>query len=222
MITPRLEMILRHVTGNSCADIGTDHGYVPIKLAERGMRVIATDIRPGPLRAAEENARKYRQNVELRLGGGLSPIEEGEADTIVIAGMGGEMISAILDEAPEKARSARLVLQPMNSQCELRKYLTENGYSVIEEDIATEGFKVYNLIVAESGAPTEYDTEIDFHLPKSLYSHPLFPELLAKKKRELTKIYRGLCAGKERNEEEIGKIGSLLEALAETEREVLN
>ena len=65
MITPRLDMILRHVDGSSCADIGTDHAYIPIKLAEKGIKVIATDIRPGPLEMARKHTKKYGQDIEL-------------------------------------------------------------------------------------------------------------------------------------------------------------
>ena len=88
MITPRLEMILRHVTGEICADIGTDHAYIPIELAKRGKKVIATDIMPGPLAIAEENVAKSGVDIELRLGGGLAPLALGEVDTVIIAGMG--------------------------------------------------------------------------------------------------------------------------------------
>ncbi len=218
MITPRLEMILRHIKGDSCADIGTDHAYIPIRLAEKGMYVIATDIKAGPLKMGEENAIKYGQKIDFRLGGGLSPIEKGEVETIVIAGMGGEMIEKIISEEADKARSARLVLQPMNSQYELRKYLAKNNFTILEEDLAVEGFKVYNLMVVRSGEGNIYDKEIDAHLPKQLYSHPLFEKLLEKKKRELGKIYDGLIKSSADTEKEATKIKLLLEDIYEIER----
>ncbi len=215
MITPRLEMILRHIRGKSCADIGTDHAYVPIKLWERGIKVIATDIMPGPLKIAAENVKKQGADVELRLGGGLAPIKKGEADCIIIAGMGGEMIEKILSEDCEKAKNVRLILQPMNRQMELREYLLKNGFNIIEEDLALEGFKVYNLIVAEfSGEKKDnfagYEREIDRHLPKCLYKTPYFSALLEKKKREFTKILSGLKKSKDANPEEIEKLEDLL------------
>lgn len=215
MITPRLEMILRHVSGNSCADIGTDHAYVPIKLYERGIKVIASDIMPGPLKIAEENVKKQGAKIELRLGGGLAPIKNGEVDTVIIAGMGGEMIEKIISEDEEKAKSVRLILQPMNSQAELRYYLLKNGYKILEEDLALEGFKVYNLIVAEySGEDIEdfsgYESEIDRHLPKCLYENPYFGALLEKKKREFTKILEGLKKSKDANATDMKKLEDLL------------
>lgn len=218
MITPRLEMILRHIKGASCADIGTDHAYIPIKLAERGMRVIATDIKSGPLKMGEENAAKYGQKIDFRLGGGLSRIEKCEVETIIIAGMGGEMIEKIISEDEEKARSATLILQPMNSQYELRKYLAQNNFYIMEEDIAVEGFKVYNLMVVKSGAANSCEREIDLHLPKSLYSHPLFDKLLEKKKRELSRIFEGLIRSATDKEEEANRIKALLCDIEDIER----
>lgn len=218
MITPRLEMILRHVKGESCADIGTDHAYIPIKLAERQVKVIATDISSGPLKIGEENAAKYGQKIEFRLGGGLSPIAKNEVDTIIIAGMGGEMIEKIISADEEKARGSRLILQPMNSQYELRKYLAENNFYIEEEDLAVEGFKVYNLMVVRSGKSNSYEREIDLHLPKMLYLHPLFDKLIEKKKREMTKIYDGLVKSRTENEADAKKIGMLLQDIEEIER----
>lgn len=215
MITPRLEMILKHIRGKSCADIGTDHAYVPIKLSEAGIKVIATDIMPGPLKIAAENVKKQNANVELRLGGGLSPINKGEADTVIIAGMGGEMIEKILTDGADKTEGVTFVLQPMNSQYELRSFLLNNGFYIIEEDLAQEGFKVYNLIVAtkdeeKKGQALLYNSEIEKHLPVSLQSHPFFEALLNKKKREFTKILSGLKKSKDANLEEVKKLEELL------------
>ena len=123
MITPRLEMLTRHIFGKTVADIGTDHAYIPIKLAEKGIAVIASDISDGPLKAAAENIAKSGNCIELRKGSGLKPFLPGEADTVIIAGMGGELIEKILTESPDVAKSCMLVLQPMNSQEDLRKFL---------------------------------------------------------------------------------------------------
>lgn len=218
MLTPRLEMILKHVKGKSCADIGTDHAYIPIELAARGMSVIATDINPGPLKIAAENAKKYSKEIDLRLGAGISPIEKGEVDTIVIAGMGGEMIEKIISADFEKARASLLILQPMNSQAELRKFLAENGFCVIKEDIEVEGFKVYNLMVVKHGSGVEYKRDIDAHLPKMLYGHPLFDKLLDKKRREFTKILNGLLKASGKDSEKIAYYAGLLKEIDLIER----
>lgn len=215
MITPRLEMILRHIKGESCADIGTDHAYIPIELAKKGFRVIASDIMPGPLAIAAENVKKNGADVELRLGGGLSPIEKGEADTIIIAGMGGEMIEKILSDGADKTEGVNFVLQPMNRQAELRKYLLNNGFYIIAEDLAVEGFKVYNLIVAtkdvsKSGQALLYNNEAEMHLPVFLRENPCFEALYSKKKREFSKILSGLMKSKDADPEEVTKLEQLL------------
>lgn len=215
MITPRLEMILRHISGKSCADIGTDHAYVPIKLSEAGIKVIATDIMPGPLKIAAENVKKQGACVELRLGGGLEPIKKGEVDSVIIAGMGGEMIEKILSEGADKTEGVTFILQPMNSQYELRTFLLNNGFHIIKEDLAQEGFKVYNLIVATKdgekiGQALQYNSDIEKHLPKILRNHPCFEALLNKKKREFTKILSGLGKSKDAKPEDIGKYEELL------------
>lgn len=215
MITPRLEMILRHISGKICADIGTDHAYVPIKLWEAGIKVIATDIMPGPLKIAAEHVKKQGAQVELRLGGGLSPIKKGEVDTVIIAGMGGEMIEKILSDDSDKTDGVTFVLQPMNRQNELRKFLLDNGFYIIEEDLALEGFKVYNLIVAtkdaeKKGQALSYNSDIEWHLPESLRNHTYFGALLNKKKREFTKILQGLKKSKDADLCEIKKLEYLL------------
>lgn len=222
MITPRLEMILRHAGGKSCADIGTDHAYIPIKLTERGTRVIATDIRKGPLSMAAKNAEKHGCNIELRLGGGLSTLSPGEVECIIIAGMGGEMIEKIITEDIDVARKSTLILQPMNGQRELRRFLLANNFRIICEDIATEGFKVYNLIKAESGEGEPFCDEFCEHLPEYLYNHPLFEALLAKKKREFTKIAEGLLASANKDIKEIEKMQQFILRIEELEGGLLN
>lgn len=218
MITPRLDMILRHCRGKSFADIGTDHAYIPIKLAQAGARVIATDIRKGPLAAAKKNAEKYDAEIELRLGGGLEPVSCGEAECIIIAGMGGEMIENILTERCEVARESLLILQPMNGQDTLRKYLSENSFSIICEDIAVEGHKVYNLIEAKSGEGTKFCDEFSLHLPEYLYEHKNFSELLKKKKREFAKILDGHKKSAAKNDVQIEKLQGFINRIEELER----
>lgn len=197
MITPRLQCIIDHITNSYItADIGCDHAYVAIKLIEedKAKKVIASDLNEGPLNIARANIIKYNlsDKIETRLGGGLSKLNNNEADTIIIAGMGGEIIEEIIKQDIEKAKSARLILQPMNSQYELRKFLSSNGFKIISEDLALEGFKVYNIIEAVSGIETVYEKEFDYQIPKSLYNHKYFKNLYDKKMREFLKVTQGL------------------------------
>lgn len=220
MITPRLEMILRHVKGQTAADIGTDHGYIPIKLAGMGMKAIATDINEGPLNSARANAQKYGADIDLRLGPGLAPLVPGEADCIIIAGMGGEMIEKIISADYETARQPLLVLQPMSQQYGLRKFLRRAGFRIICEDLAREGNKIYSLFTVKSGTPNEYKKEIDYYIPPLLYENPLFEDFLKKKHREFTRIYQGLLQGGDTAAAEKIKtlLGELSEIRAKTDR----
>ena len=196
MITPRLECIISHVDGKTAADIGTDHAYVPIRLIQdnRAEHVIASDLNKGPLKIAAANIEKYglSDKIETRLGSGLSVIEEKEADTIIIAGMGGEIITKIISDNKNTALSSKLILQPMNSQYELRKYLILNGFKILSEDIAAEGFKVYNLLEVCKGYQKPLKNEIEYQLPSYLTGHKYFKNLYEKKEREFKKIVSGL------------------------------
>lgn len=217
-------MIISHINAKRVADIGTDHAYIPVQLAlgKAAEKIIATDLNKGPLDAARGNvkAKGCEKVVECRLGSGLSPLNVGECDTIVIAGMGGELISSILSEGEAVAKAAKtLLLQPMNSQDLLREFLAGNGYMIENEDLTVEGFKVYNLIIARKGVMPLPADELELHLPKRLYGHRYFGALLAKKKREFNKILSGLKAAKEQNMAEIERYTDLLMRVGRLEEE---
>ena len=141
--------------GARVADIGTDHGHLPISLVRGKIasEVIACDINEKPLKNAKENIEKTgTENIELRLGDGLAPIKPDEVDCIVIAGMGGEVIAGILDSCPFiKDKSYTLLLQPMTSADLLRKYLCQNGFSIVSETAVAEGKRIYTVIKATFG-----------------------------------------------------------------------
>lgn len=204
MITPRLECILKYVTERTVADIGTDHAYIPIKLIKDGTcdKVIASDIKSGPAEAAKRHIKKYGFSslIDVRIGAGLDPIKINEAAQIIIAGMGGEMIINILTQNEEKARSAKLILQPMNAQYELRKFLHKNNYTINAEDIAVEEKKVYNILTASNGKSTPFKDDFEYHIPKYLLSNPFINVLLSKKIREFKKIIDGNNKAVYRNE----------------------
>lgn len=194
MLTARTECIVKHISSDVVADIGTDHAYIPIYLIQNGIckKVIATDISKGPIDAARRNIEKngMSDKIEIRLGGGLIPINDNECGECIIAGMGGFAIINILSE--KTISSYRYILQPMNYQYELRKFLFDSGFKITEEDIAVEGFKVYNIICAEKGDDYSEKNELDFHIPPSLLTHKNINDLKAKKRREFIKIRNGL------------------------------
>lgn len=194
MLTPRLKLIADLVEGKTVADIGTDHAYIPIHLMKNGRceKVIASDVNKGPAEIAKNNIKAEGLGIEVRTGSGLSVLAPGEVQDIIIAGMGGKLICEILEANPEVAKKSRLILQPMNGQYELRNFLLKEGYNIFYEDLALEGFKVYNVIVCDiNKEPLTYKSERDLHIPSFLEEHTYYPHLKAKKIREFTKIIRG-------------------------------
>ena len=132
-------------------DIGTDHALIPAYalLNNRCRRAIATDVRQGPLERAKKTLRAYNLEglMELRRGDGLEPISLEEADVIVMAGMGGLLITRLLADQIEKARRARrIIIQPMHAQELIRPFLWEHGFAVTDEAIAREGKKLYQVM----------------------------------------------------------------------------
>lgn len=195
MITPRLQKIIDLVQSENIADVGTDHAYIPIRLAALGMikKAVATDKNKGPLDIARANIEKYGFSdiIETRIGEGLAPLQKNDADTAIIAGMGGKLIADIITEDLEKAKGFKFLLQPMNAQAELRETLIKNGFKITKEELSCEGFKVYNVFLCEEGAG-ELPERVRLHIPKELEDHPLYSMLTDKKIREFKKIINGL------------------------------
>ena len=152
-------------------DVGTDHAYLPIRLAvdKKIASAIASDIRQKPLAAGLENIRKYgcEDIVSVRLCSGLDGISPDEADDIVMAGMGGELIVKILENAPwVKSAEKRLILQPMTKAHVIRSYLYENGFSILSETPCTAAGKYYTVICSEyTGEQIDY-SESDLYIGK--------------------------------------------------------
>lgn len=160
-LTERLNAITKLVTGKTVADIGCDHGKVPIKLVLDGVcdKVIAADVNKGPVEACIKNVKAYGFDdiIDVRCGDGIKVLEPNEVETIIIAGMGGELISTILSEKENVAKSAKeLILQPMTSEESLREYLQNNGFAIENEVLAKEGSKIYVIIRAVKGVSDEY------------------------------------------------------------------
>ena len=223
MLTKRLDCIINYIDTDTVADIGTDHGYAATELIKRGRakRVIAADVRQGPLNAAIENIKKYgmTDRIETRLGSGLSVLKPYEADTAIIAGMGGELIWEIIRADIDTARSMELILQPMNSQCELRKLLINNGFTIAKEDIVCESERVYNVLIVRNGTQQSFQNELEYHIPSCLKSHPMYHMLYNKKKREFMKIVNGLENSNDKDEEKLGYYRDLLAVLLKIRKE---
>ncbi|MBQ7968706.1 MAG: SAM-dependent methyltransferase [Clostridia bacterium] len=134
------------------ADIGTDHGKLPIYLAQTGKisKAVAADINEMPLQKAKNNVKKYGLDgqIDTYLTDGLKGIERFSPTDVVIAGMGGELIEQILQEQTINKTGVKYILQPMTKEESVRMFLCENGYTVTDEYIVEEG-KIYQIICAE-------------------------------------------------------------------------
>ncbi len=154
-LTPRLLAVGKMVApGARAADVGTDHGYLPVWLRQQGIceTVIASDIAPGPLEAARASARRFGvDGVEFRLCPGLEGIRPEEADTVVLAGMSGETMADILADAEWDWTGKRLILQPMTKRAELLTWLYTHGLCVREEQPVGERGRLYWVLRAEAG-----------------------------------------------------------------------
>lgn len=196
-LSERLAAIAEYVLeGETVADIGTDHGLLPIfLLLERiSPKVVLCDIKKGPLEKARANLHIYAPEIraDLRLGGGLGPLEKGEVDTVIIAGMGGLMITKILEADPVKTRSFRkFILQPRNGRDKLRIWLYNQGYTIVKERLVREGNYICEIFVVETAAAADMDKReaslsrklenLEFEISPMLFSHkdPLLKEFIA-------------------------------------------
>ena len=153
-LSERLSSVASMVTAGNClADVGTDHGYVPIYLYERQIipHAIAMDVNKGPLERARLHIAEYgyHKAIETRLSDGLQALNAGEADSVVIAGMGGPLIIKILSAYPEVTASLKeLILQPQSEISEVRVWLGEQGYEIVEEHMVFEDGKYYSMFKA--------------------------------------------------------------------------
>ena len=151
-LSNRLLAVASFVTdGNVLADVGTDHGYIPIYLLQekRIPRAIAMDINAGPLQRAKEHIDLYGLNnyIETRLSDGVAALTPGEVDTVLVAGMGGGLVMHILEEGKEVCRQAKeLILQPQSELERVRAYLWLNGYVILGEDMVLEDDKFYPMM----------------------------------------------------------------------------
>lgn len=157
-LSQRMEAVAAMVCpGNILADVGTDHGYIPIALVRREQipSAIAMDLREGPLERAKEHIASagLKDRITTRLSDGVAALSPGEADTIVIAGMGGRLIVRILQQGEQVCKAAaELILQPQSEAASVRRFLRENGYRITQEDMVLEEGKFYPIIRAEHAA----------------------------------------------------------------------
>ena len=164
-LTSRLQLLADWVPqGAAFADIGTDHAYLPVWLVVNGRvsHAIASDLRKGPLQRARETGRTYGAvGIDYRLGSGLDTVQPHEADTIAIAGMGGENIASILSAAPWTADGHHtLLLAPHTKAEQLRRYLMEHGYAILREALVRDRGTLSPVMEVTAGEMTLTEGQI--------------------------------------------------------------
>ncbi|MBQ9459672.1 MAG: SAM-dependent methyltransferase [Oscillospiraceae bacterium] len=200
-LQPRLQCIAGCVPdGARLADIGTDHGYLPVHLlCERRIpRAIASDINRLPLAHARKTAEEYgvTERMTFRLCAGLDGFSAGESDVIVIAGMGGETILAILEAAPWLLSSNEtLLLQPMTKEKLLRKRLYELGFHIASERLVRDKGTIYTVIEAHAGW-REGLSAAQLWCGAGLEHDPLYSEYARARIEKLDKAAAGMRRGK--------------------------
>ncbi|WP_317847927.1 tRNA (adenine(22)-N(1))-methyltransferase [Pseudomonas sp. HTZ2] len=184
-LSMRLERVADHVpAGARLADIGSDHGYLPVALMLRGRieAAVAGEAAMTPFRSAQRKVRKngLEQAITVRLADGLEAIEpQDRIDAISLCGMGGEKIREILERGKHRlSGKERLILQPNVREGTLREWLMENDYRIVCEELLEENEFTYEIIVAEPCQAVAYS-------PEELYFGPLLmqersPAFLAK------------------------------------------
>lgn len=157
VLSDRLQAIADMVTaGNRVCDVGCDHGFVPIYLIRQGIspKVIAMDVNEGPLKCAREHIEEYGAGayIETRLSDGLRSFREGEADSLICAGMGGRLMMRILQEDAAKTASFKeMILQPQSELQQFRCFLRKQGYLIVDENMIEEDGKFYPMMKAVRG-----------------------------------------------------------------------
>lgn len=191
----RLECILTAAShGDTAADIGTDHGFIPVELIRRGQysRAIACDLRPEPLARAREHIEEAGLSgcIDTRQADGLAAVQPGEADTILITGMGGPLMEKILEAGSDTAHSARkLVLSPQSAIPHFRQFLLQNGYLIQEERMVFDEGKYYVVLTGEPGEAEEW-SPLELRYGKCLLraADPVLAAQLQREREELTRI----------------------------------
>lgn len=193
--------------GSRVADIGTDHGYLGIYLLQSGAarHVIACDLRKDPLENARRNAKLFGVDgaMELRLSDGLEKILPDEVDTVVMAGMGGDLIQKILSQCPWRKREGlQFILQPQSAGNVLRRWLCEDGFEIQREEPVQDGHFLYTVMDIRQGEPAPLTPGTEYASPALLASGiPLVGNYLARVENALQETVRGLTnAEKQRPE----------------------
>lgn len=191
-LSKRLKKIAEHVDKcESVADIGTDHGYIPIYLVKEGIckKAIASDINKGPIEKAKINVafEGISDKVKCLLGPGLNPLKVGEVNGVILAGMGGNLTRDILLADMEKVKKYDfIILQPAQNPEVLREFLYKSDYEIIDEDLIKDEGRFYELFKVKYNKNSQkiiFEDELEYEVSPCLRKkkHPLFKEFIEEK-----------------------------------------
>lgn len=203
-------------SGSRVADIGTDHGYLGIYLLQSGAarHVIACDLRKDPLENARRNAKLFGVDgeMELRLSDGLEKILPDEVDTVVMAGMGGDLIQKILSQCPWRKREGlQFILQSQSAGNVLRRWLCEDGFEIRREEPVQDGHFLYTVMDIRQGEPAPLTPGTEYASPALLASgSPLVGNYLARVENALQETVRGLTNAEKQRPERLAYFGQAL------------
>jgi len=221
-LSSRLNAIARLVpTFGGVADVGTDHGYIPVWLAQNGHqgKLFATDINRDPLEHAKHTAAEngLEEQIEFFLCNGLEALSGIDIGTVIICGMGGETIAEILSAALWTKESGHLlILQPMSKASFLRSWLFDNDYKVLSEELVEDGM-VYEILTATAGKDVPYSpAELLFGHRQLISSDPLFSNRLSFLTERANRTKAGLTASSRAEDfERLKEINELIASLSE-------
>lgn len=192
----RLDGLVYFVDENSVvADIGTDHGITAIKIYEtkKPKKVIATDISENSLQKLRDKLEYLKYNIETVVTDGIKDLDKYDLDNIIISGMGGILISEIIEDGIEVAvKSKKLILQANNSLAILRRYLHESSFEIIDESICFESEKYYTTIVAKykGNGVIRYCSDVEYEYGKILIDRK--NPILKNQLEEIKSIYENI------------------------------
>ena len=192
-LSERMLMAAKMVrTGNTVADIGTDHAYLPAYLVLNGIipKALACDVRKGPLENAKKTVEHYgiEDKITLRLSDGFDEIEPFEADDFIMCGMGGTLMEQLVQRTHWlKDKAKRIIVQPQSHAEDIRRFFVENGFEILFEDACTDSGKINCAMVAE------YTGKITKKSISYIYTGELPKCKKAESRLYLENIYSRLC-----------------------------
>ena len=198
-LSKRLQAVADLVGNNLVvADVGTDHGYIPIYLIESGKceKAFAMDVNEGPLLRAKDHIRAYglAERITTRLSDGVTALEVGECEAVVVAGMGGALAVKIMEDGKEVFRSLKeFVLQPQSELEKVRQYLNENGFRIVAEDMVLEDGKYYPMMKVVNAEDSKYSL-VELRYGRCLLNqkHPVLKMFLEKEENSKQIIIQNL------------------------------